>query len=382
MRNQSKSALRGGFTLVELLVVIAIIGILIALLLPAIQSAREAARRAQCVNKLKQLALACQNHHNQHGAFPPGVASCTDNMDIQGGGQRGQRCTGPNWAAALLAFIEEPVLAEQLRACIASKDSGDNNNVADDCEHGEFAQFGAPGIGRTTPPAFLCPSADRMRKIFDGFNSLEGLSKGNYAANFGAEKYYSYRFPLLAGAFGPVRIRRPHEVSQAGDHETQTGSWKMGSGQGTKIKDIQDGTSNTVFLSEVLGWDSEDDVRGVWIANDAGSSTFLAWTPPNFNAPAATTGTTIDGETIDTDDYDHLTSCEQNIVSSDPMWCNQSINKQDDANAFAAARSAHPGGVNAALADASVRFIQESVDLQTWRALASRSGSEVISADF
>jgi len=380
MRNQSKSAPRGGFTLVELLVVIAIIGILIALLLPAIQSAREAARRAQCVNKLKQLALACQNHHNQHGAFPPGVASCTDDMTIQGGTQRGAVCQGPNWAAALLAFIEEPVLAEQVRACVSTRTTKSCSSVADDIEHGEWRPSPtAPSVGATTPPAFLCPSAERIQKVFDGFNNLENLAKGNYAANFGARQYNSFLTPTLAGAFGPVRIRRPWDVSQTQDHESQTGGWKMGSGQGTRHRDIQDGSSNTLLLSEVLGWDSQDDVRGVWLANDAGASSFLAYTRPNFNATKAT-GSTILGETKD--DYDHITSCETDIIASEPMYCMASQQKTQDGQNFAAARSAHPGGVNAALADASVRFIQESINITTWRALASRAGGEVVDTNF
>lgn len=372
---------RRAFTLVELLVVIAIIGILIALLLPAIQSAREAARRTQCVNKLKQLALACQNHHNQHGSFPPGVASCTDDMTRQGGTQRGAVCQGPNWAAALLAFIEEPVLAEQVLACVSTSSSGDCASVADDIEHSQWRPSPtAPSVGATTPPAFLCPSAERINKLFVGFNNLENLAKGNYAANFGARKYNSFATPTQAGAFGPVRVRRPHDVAQhTQNHSSQTGAWRMGSGQGTKIKDIQDGSSNTLLISEILGWDSRDDVRGVWIANDAGASTFLAYTRPNFNASQAT-GSTILGETPD--DYDHITSCDNDIIQTEAMYCMGPQPKAQDGENFAAARSAHPGGVNVALADASVRFVQDSVNLNTWRALASRAGGEVVDANF
>ena len=110
---------RSAFTLVELLVVIAIIGILVALLLPAIQAAREAARRSQCTNNVKQIALSCANFESANRYLPPGGPTCVDTPDNGkampswwvSGSQHGAMCYGPNWALQLFAYIEEGSLA-------------------------------------------------------------------------------------------------------------------------------------------------------------------------------------------------------------------------------------------------------------------------------
>jgi prepilin-type N-terminal cleavage/methylation domain-containing protein len=367
-----------GFTLVELLVVIAIIGILIALLLPAVQAARESARRIQCTNKVKQIALACHNHLSQHGSFPPGVPSATgrsgdmERMCISGGTQVGAIFQGPIWSVAILGFIEEPALYQDMINCMNS--TSDGFNACDDCEHGAFGS-----LGEVTPSMYKCPSAESMKassSSMRGKIALELLSKGNYAACFGSEKYYSFMKPTLAGAFGPVAIKRPHEVIQSQNHPSGAGPWKIASSQGTRVKDISDGTSNTLFISEVVAWNSTEDVRGVWTNQSAGAAAFVAWTPPNaqgmVNDPL--TGTAFPAQ-------DFLAACDARIPTDDPLYCGTQPSNSDWCNLYAAARSHHPGGVVAAMADASVRFVSNSINLRTWRALASRSGDEPISAD-
>ncbi len=340
-----------GFTLVELLVVIAIIGILIALLLPAVQAAREAARRAQCSNNLKQIGLALHNHHTTHGSFPPGVPVCTTNYWITGGIQVGGYCEGPNWAVNILAQIEQMALADSASSMMEYRwhapDDLPNMAVSPDIN-----------VGNTTPTAFLCPSAATMTQTVSSW-ALESMSKGNYAANFGADNYLSFENKQTAGAFASVMLRGcPGRATQSGWSSDQLGKWKMGYGEGTTIAKISDGTSNTLAVSEVLGFDHRVDGRGAWIAPTAGGSTFMAKTGPNSKT------------------NDNLAMCYTGIPTSDILHC--TVN-QSDGNIWAAARSRHPGGVNAALCDGSVRFFTDSIDMILWRALATRAGRDKVS---
>jgi hypothetical protein len=360
--------------LVELLVVIAIIGILIALLLPAVQAARESARRMQCTNNVKQLALACHNHESQHRAFPPGLPSGTGEPGrdgdvsrcITGGSQVGAIWQGPNWASAILGFIEEPAMYELLIDCV-----GKTSNACDDCEHSAW------GIGLVTPSAYKCPSSGGLKINFRGPMSMEEISKGNY---FGSLTYGSFRDPITAGAFGPVDIKRPTGLVQTDNDPSGMGTWKMASNQGTRVKDITDGTSNTLFISEVKGWDSRVDIRGCWTNTSAGSSTFFAMVGPNAVGQVADPRDPTGGTMIAARDY--IPACATDIPTNDPMFCEQSPQSSEGwCDQYAAARSEHPGGVVAAKADASVSFVGDNVNLRSWRAMATRSGNETLPSE-
>jgi prepilin-type processing-associated H-X9-DG protein len=206
---------------------------------------------------------------------------------------------------------------------------------------------------------FQCPSAEKMTLAnrFD-FMSLEVLAKGNYAANFGSDSYVSWQEPATAGAFGVNTLRGIGKVTQSEGHPSILGAWKMGLGQGTRFGDIIDGTSNTLAVSEVLPFDHPDDGRGVWVWAGMGGTSFTARTTPNSPDP------------------DNLPACYGRIPEGDPRPC-VLVPQQATRPVWAAPRSAHSGGVNAALADGSVRFINNGVDIVVWRGMATRENADV-----
>jgi len=367
---------RPAFTLVELLVVIAIIGILVALLLPAINAAREAARRIQCANKIKQISLAVHSHASAFGGFPPGVPDCTHINWKQGGTSEGAYCKGPVWTLQILAFLEETAMHETV---VRAMDNA--MNPADDFEHfGHDTHSGRPlcgttvecgpccrfNIGPTTPSAYLCPSAEFMTESIDTYALDRWLSKGNYGGCWGNSHYLGFnpRQPVSEsikasrGAFGIVMVPGWKTAVQADEVNSNRGRWKMGEGLGSRQKDITDGGSHTLMISELLGYNSREDARGGWVLHAMGSTNFTARTGPNSSVP------------------DAIAMCDTTISREDPLHCR--INRFNT-NVWAAARSRHRGGVNASLCDGSVKFFTDGVDLEIWKALATKAGEEVYS---
>ncbi|HTQ40537.1 MAG TPA: DUF1559 domain-containing protein [Pirellulales bacterium] len=370
---------RQAFTLIELLAVIAIIGILVALLLPAVQSARESARRMQCTNNTKQIALAIHAFLSANKAFPPGLPNCSPlaSQWESGGAQMGDymaTCQGPSWASNIFDFLGEKFFNDRIWACAQY-----NKHICDDCEHDDAG--GAPGTGgstRMTVAAYLCPSASSMSILFgskdpvvnglggtiggsDSVAGLENLAKGNYAANFGKDSYVNSAAPGMAGMPGIN-----YDVRNAGLFEVvslpvpffssqQKGVFKMARNRGVKPREVTDGLSKTLMISEVQIWDTYKDVRGVWSCGSPGASTFLAKTGPNSVMP------------------DTIIGCDSTIPSSNPLNCTQN---QIDGQLWAAARSGHPGGVVAAMGDGSVTFFVDNIDLAVWQALSTRAGNE------
>ena len=357
-----------GFTLVELLVVIAIIGILIALLLPAVQAARESARRASCTNHFKQTSLALLNHHDVQGSFPALVPVCVpENLLWNMGGttHRNAYCQGPNWALAILPQMEQDVIWEAIMTCMDSFP-----HVADDCEHNVGTSF---NVGKFVPQNFLCPSAEQPGPEHYMFAmALDELSKGHTVACVGSESHMSFTDidPVTgnrvrtAGVFGVAKLRETSRVNQSHNDETMKGRWKAGLGLGTRIAQITDGTSNTMLVSEILAVKDQFDGRGAWVWPGMGGSAFTAKFPPNSY------------QTDVIPACGKITSLTGTEVGTDPRGC---LLNNTDGEVWASARSRHPGGVVVAMADGSSHFISESIDLTIWKALATRAGKEPVS---
>jgi prepilin-type N-terminal cleavage/methylation domain-containing protein len=348
--NRIRSRGRQAFTLVELLVVIAIIGGLVALLIPAVQSARESARRNQCTSNLHQVALSVQQHEEAFGTLPPGLTNCCDpsSFGIAGGTSAGAWCQGPAWTVAIMPYMEERSQFDLLKACMEN-----STNFCENCTQ-----------NIVPPPTFLCPSAELIESNFYlSAIGVSNLAKANYVGNFGSDTYFSYRSPATAGIFEIVDVRgaRGAPIHEAPNDPTMKGTWKMGSKLGVKMATITDGTSKTLLASEIVGYPSVNDVRGAWTLGGMGGMAFTTKQIPNVTSAP-----------------DVLASCEQVpmlgpqfncAVESSPMM----------GQSYAAARSAHVGGVIAAMVDGSTHFVADTIDATVWQNLGTRKGG--ISAD-
>ena len=318
---------RRGVTLIELLVVITIIGILIALLLPAVQAAREAARRAQCTNKLKQLGLGLHNYHATHGVFPPGSLACDpDNRATQ------DHKAIHHWTMFIWPYVEMTTLAEAY-----DWDAGFRGV--------DWRALNEP-IFLKRIGLYLCPSDNAAELGNTPSGRSDGYTRSNYVACHSPdgtlmEKGLSDFDKTCNDTNNPATKRAVF-------------NWDVARG----IRDVRDGTSNTVALSEVIsGPNGSKDLRGIWWT-DLGIGYTHMRTP---NSP-------IDDQLL-SDGY--CDPAKAPCSGDSPCW----------STLIAAARSYHPGGVNACLADGSVRFFSESIAAQSWIDLASIDGGEVVPMD-
>jgi prepilin-type N-terminal cleavage/methylation domain-containing protein/prepilin-type processing-associated H-X9-DG protein len=353
-----------GFTLIELLVVISIIGALIALLLPAVQSAREAGRRAHCMNNLKQIGLALNAHAETYGAFPPGATLCSDPVKAwcsTGSDVNCPQCQGPNWNHFLLEQLEVAgSYAEVVQFAVTRQNEVD---VLDEMR-----------LGNMNIPVYLCPSHQQRDpgKDCDVWDMEPYRSRGNYAACWGAQ-FYINRFNSdgtpaahpLDGLFGATYIPG-WNTTHNGDFY---GPWKVCHTCGVRPERVHDGLSNTMAVSEVCFVNSDHDARGTWGVNMPGAGGFMAKTRPNARGSNSTD-----------DAWDCVPIADPAIPPSDPMHCTQQ--NRSDEKIWAAARSRHPGGVNVLMADGAAGFIADSVGIDVWQALATISNGDVAARGF
>jgi prepilin-type N-terminal cleavage/methylation domain-containing protein/prepilin-type processing-associated H-X9-DG protein len=339
---------RRGFTLIELLVVIAIIGVLIALLLPAVQAAREAARRAQCTNNLKQIGLAMHNYHDANNCLPIAcvVSRTAAGVPVfQGWGALARimpYLEGQNLYAAMNFEIGNETLQNATAIAVGTKtyicpsdSEGDviyidddllRNNTSYGVNRGDWYVWG--GFGQTTPPK----SPFRTNTVVRFAGLRDGLSNTLLAAEVKTHTPYARNCTGLV--YAPVNST---PMPQPQDDPRLIPQYASCSG----------------------GQFRPDSGHSEWEDGNASQSGFTTAWPPNKKSPGI-----LDG--VPYPDVDLI-----------------AIREEEGGPTFAAvtSRSYHPGGVNTLFGDGSVRFVKDTIAGATWRALATIAGGEIISAD-
>ncbi|MCA9090683.1 MAG: DUF1559 domain-containing protein [Planctomycetaceae bacterium] len=314
-----------GFTLIELLVVIAIIAILIALLLPAVQQAREAARRTQCKNHLKQFGLALHNYHDTYSVFPYGQQG-----EVSGATHR-RAC----WFQSILPFVDQ--------APLYNKYSQDTT---------EYVHQITSDIATTIVPMMSCPSDPQTPGR--GGNGGTVAFQTSYVVAAGVGQTYSV--DSLNSVITVTNMNIPN-VSDPGG--------LFGLNSRLELRDCLDGSSNTLLASEgiirangVAGW---GELGGVWGGAPHGSYGFSVAETPNTSVA------------------DRVYSCKATQVPGAP---NRAPCENGNAGGLSGrwnfARSFHVGGVQAAMADGAVRFFSDNIDRQTWIKLGIRNDQLII----
>jgi prepilin-type N-terminal cleavage/methylation domain-containing protein len=329
---------RHGFTLVELLVVIAIIGILVALLLPAVQAAREAARRAQCQNNLRNLGLAMQNYHDVNKKFPAPASSTAPDFRVNAIGTDTRLLN--TWTIDILPYIELQNFHDRFDIRFSA---GAGASLVTSLVNAELID--------TEIPLFLCPSDGAMGSRFIGGPS--GATDRRWARlNYGynAFQYLPFKeeFDAILGTVSSSSTTAD-AISKYSDFNVGIGSYN----QGLPISKITDGTTNTIMLAEMRAGLSEVDRRGVWAMSMCGSNFHCrhAWNAhEGVNACQAGTDDIYQGDAI-------IASVGEAQLLAECMH-------PDDwgHSAQSTVRSVHPGGVFVVMADASVRFISDFIE--------------------
>lgn len=329
----SRSSRRRGFTLIELLVVIAIIAVLIALLLPAVQQAREAARRTQCKNNMKQMILAVHNYHDVHSVLPPGAMTP---KDAAGGNNVG----GASGYSMILPYIDQQNVYNQLNFSLPDM----------------YSPLSQPAANAIIP-SFICPSSSAAPSY-------------NYRVNDVPQPFYAQLgmcdYAFITGSASPLRSTAPNWMPGAAGPLScngcfcYTGRW--GSAAKISLSQVKDGTSNTMGIGEFSGVTKGQKLM---IQNARGDDA-IVW--------------------ILAEDYGYQFTIRSVTVAPNSRWFYNSSMSIDHPNPLntigrlsdAALHSEHVGGIHIALMDGSARFISENIDLNTFLNLADKDDKQAI----
>jgi prepilin-type N-terminal cleavage/methylation domain-containing protein len=322
---------RAGFTLVELLVVVAIIGVLVGLLLPAVQSAREAARRMSCGNNLRQMGLALQNFESSNKVFPSSLRPTPpDSSGLFGG-----------WSvhAQLLAYLEQGNVYQ---------------NINFDQPYSAQSSISAVRV-----KSFICPAEIRSTPKFNTVGDVVHIPP-NYAANQGP--WFIFNPVTREGSRGAFRHYQPLRPAEFTDGLSQTLGFAECKAHTSYFRNssvtnpTQPMPNSPADICSLGGEFKQDGAHGEWVDGKAHETAFTTLFPPNTSLPCQNTPTQV----VD--------------------WISQSEGRSATIPTFAAmmARSYHPGGVEVVMMDASVQFISNSIDRALWQGLSTRDSGETV----
>jgi len=346
-----KSTPRSAFTLVELLVVIAIIGVLVALLLPAVQAARESARRMSCTNNLKNIALGCLNYESSKGELPPGSVN-----------SRIRQASGIGWMVQILPYIEQSGVSQEAIARFSTSSDAYGSSLN--------------ALNALLLPMYLCPSDPDLRDQEEKFGNKDrkGMS---YAGVSGS--YYSRTgiCPTNRNGSDFCVWSKPGDSGDIFGPNNYDGllimDWPV------ELQQVTDGLSNTLLIGErtyqIRAW-----MLGAY------------WVPPNDTPRGRRDRTPPPGPQPATAFFGSKNLSDQALLNHDPLtgcYIGHSNSAGDRPTVTASTprtlsvnnlpfASFHPGGVNFSHGDGGVRFLNDGLDVDVYLALGSRNGGEIV----